>query len=90
MIFRYYIGSDNTTGELEEERAVSIIAKQFEGFTAFKGLGYWQGIAENTLIVEVETENEEAVKQLAKNLAKELKQDAIGLAKAGSMEFITA
>lgn len=90
MLFKLYIGSNNKTGKLEEQKAIKIVSKQFEGFTAFKGLGYWQGKPERTLIVEIETAQEKQVKVLAQTLARELKQEAIGLARIGEMVFIGA
>jgi hypothetical protein len=89
MTYRYYIGSNNRTGRLEEKRALSLITKQFEGFTAYKGLGYWQGKPENTLIIEIETDDKNKVLTLAKTLKNELEQQAIGLLKVGKMSFIS-
>jgi hypothetical protein len=66
-----------------------MITKQFEGFTAYKGLGYWQGKPENTLIIEIETDDKNKVLTLAKTLKNELEQQAIGLLKVGKMSFIS-
>ena len=89
MLFRLYVGCNNETKKLEDKKAVKITAKQFEGFTAFKGLGYWQGKPEESLILEIETEKRKNVIKLAKDLALGLKQDAIGLAEIGKLSFIT-
>jgi hypothetical protein len=89
MLYRYYIGSNNRTKKLEDKKALRIISKQYEGLTAFKGLGYWQGKAEKSLIVEVEAEDKNKVIELARILAKELKQEAIGLAEIGKLNFIS-
>ena len=88
MLYRLYIGSNNKTKKLEESKAIKITNKQFQGFTAFKGLGYWQGKKERCLMIEVESKNKKEVIGLAKMLAKKLRQEAIGLAMIGKMKFI--
>ena len=90
MLYKYYIGHNNKTKKVEEKKALKIISKQFDGFTAFKGLGYWQGKAEKTLIIEIETNNKKAILITAKKIARELKQETIGLATIGKMNFIGA
>ena len=90
MLNRLYIGSNNKTKRLEYDKAIRITSKQFEGFTAFKGVGYWQGKKEKCVIIEIESENKNKVLSLIKNLAKDLNQSAIGLVKIGKMDFIGA
>jgi len=89
MLYRYYIGSNNKTKKLEDKKAVRIASQQFKGLTAFKGLGYWQGKPEQCLMIEIETPNKNKVLALAKELARELKQNAIGLASIGRLQFIS-
>ena len=88
MLFKLYIGSNNKTGKLEKEKAVKLASVYFQGFTAYKGIGYWEGKKENSLIIEIETNEWGKVEKLASDLKKELKQDAIGLARIGSLSFI--
>ena len=90
MLYKLFIGHNNRTKKLEEKKAVAIVAKTFEGFTAYKGLGYWQGQAERTLIIEIETPQRAGVVKVAKELATVLQQQAIGLAQIGKLDFITA
>jgi len=89
MLFKIYIGHNNNTKKLEEKKALDIINGNFKGFTSYKGLGYWEGKAEKTLIIELETPREKPVISLCKKLARDLQQDAIGLAKIGSIQFVT-
>jgi len=89
MIYKLYIGSNNITKKLEDKKAIKITGQQFEGFTAYQGVGYWQGKAEKCLMIEIESIGQKKVLQLAKKLTKELKQQAIGLAEIGKMQFIT-
>lgn len=74
-----YIGSNNTSHELELEKAQAIISEYFEGFTAYEVVGYWKGSKEKTLKVEVMLADGDAVKatRLCKDLAKQLSQEAI-------------
>ena len=88
MLYRFYVGSNNKTKKLEYPKAVKIASTQFEGLTAFKGLGYWQGKPERMAIIEVETTNGQRVRRLAHTLAVQLHQQAVGLAIVGSMQFI--
>jgi hypothetical protein len=89
MLFRLYIGSNNTTKKLESQKAVRLISKTFQGFTISKGSGYWQGKLEKNLIVEIETQKEKEVKKLGRLLCIKLKQQAVGVAKIGKMSFIS-
>jgi len=88
MLYKLSIGSNNTTKRLEDKKAIAIIAEQFEGFSALKGVGYWNGTQEKTLFVEIETEEKTSIVLLAKRLCKELEQQAVAVASIGSMEFI--
>lgn len=80
-----YIGSNNETHKLETAQAISIISKYFEGFTAYEVIGYWKGSKENTLKIEVASEeNNTKVIRLCKELKKELQQEAILLEQISS------
>ena len=87
-MFRLYVGSNNETGKLERKKIEKIVSGYFEGFTAYRAMGYWRGQKERTLIVEIETKETDKVKNLITELKKELKQQAIGLVKAPKMIFI--
>ena len=89
MLFRLYIGSNNTTKRLESAKAIGLISKLFKGFTAMQGIGYWEGKPEKSLIVEIETDEPNAVKLLAQGLCKELNQQAVAVAEIGKMSFIS-
>lgn len=88
MLYRLYIGSNNNTKELETNRIVGLVSNKFEGFTAYEALGYWQGNAERSLIVEIETLKSKLVVELARILCRELQQQAVGLARIGKLQFI--
>jgi hypothetical protein len=88
MLYRLYIGSNNKTKKLESKKAIRLVSKEYKGFTSFKGLGYWNGRSEKTLIIEIEAQEKRGVLSLCKRLAKDLEQEAIGLASIGKMQFI--
>lgn len=80
--YSIYIGSNNTTHELEQDKAREVIARYFQGFSEYEITGVWNGTSEKTLKVEIVAEkgtSEVAVVALCKELAKELQQDAIML-----------
>ena len=82
-----YIGSNNQTHALESDKAIAIISKYFEGFTAYEVVGYWKGSKEKTLKVEViaeSTTSDPAIVRMIKELKADLKQDAIMLEKITS------
>jgi len=89
MLYKLYIGANNETGETEIKKAVKIISEYYEGFTIIKTSGYWQGKAENSFIVEINTDNTKAIGLLVIGLKEELKQEAIGVAEMKTeIEFI--
>jgi len=57
------------------------VAKSFNGFTILEGTGYWNGIEEDCLIVEIATigdfEADVEVEAVAKDIKHRLKQEAI-------------
>lgn len=89
MLYRIYIGSNNVSHILEVEKAVQVISQMFEGFTIMQGQGYWKGKSEDSLIAEIEEQQESKVVDLCKKLAGVLRQEAVGLAKIGEMQFIS-
>ena len=48
-----YIGSNNTTKELETEKALDILCKHYEGMNTTELIGYWKGAREKTLLVSI-------------------------------------
>lgn len=50
---KIYIGSNNTTGELELAKILDIMSTSNSGYTLTQGLGYYEGKSENVAIVEI-------------------------------------
>jgi hypothetical protein len=88
MLYKIYVGSNNETKKLEAKKAISIVSKYFEGFTCQNANGFWRGLSEKTLIIEIETDNKKKVIELAEELKIALFQEAIAVAKIGKMQFI--
>lgn len=89
MIFKLYIGSNNRTKKLESKKAIKTVSLYFDGFSVSQILGYWQGQAEKTLLIEIETIEKTKIIDLSKKLARELQQQAIGVVETSQkMEFI--
>lgn len=89
MLFRLYIGSNNTTHKLETAKAKSVVNRFFEGYTISKAEGLWKGQTEKSMMIDIETDKPEAITALSKELCKELQQQAVGVAKIGQMDFIS-
>lgn len=54
-IFKFYIGQNNKTKKAEIQKAIRIFNfEEVKGFSVIpKVKGYWEGVAENSFIVEV-------------------------------------
>jgi len=60
MLYRIQTESDHIIGRHREfrENIVKIVSRYFDGFTIINCEGYWKGIAENSVIIEIIAENE--------------------------------
>lgn len=76
-MYTLYIGSNNETGVLEKEKAIEIISQYFDSFSCYEIDGYWKGKAENTLKVEIVTENSPNDTSMIDDLKRALKQESI-------------
>lgn len=79
--YKLLIGADNRTKRLHKKTAIKIVSRVFEAFTVYETEGYWRGTSEKSMVIEiiVDGRKRRSVERLAKELAKELKQEAIGL-----------
>ena len=75
--FKLFVGSNNDTKKLESEKIKNITHKHFIAFTILKGVGCYKDIKEKTAIIEIITEHEKKVFQLANELKSKLKQESI-------------
>lgn len=76
---KFYIGANNTTGEVEIKKITKYLTRYYQGFNVQDILGYWQGKPEKSVLVSILTENVNTslVGRIAKHLTKILNQDAI-------------
>ena len=75
----FSIGANNTTKKVETEKAISILARYYEGMGVTDVVGVWQGEKERSIRVEVITEraNVTKVKKVCTELNTSLDQQAI-------------
>jgi len=73
MLYRLFT-EDVNRGDIEE-----LTANEFPGFTVYKATGYWQGEAEQSLIIEIvaDTDQLERVKALAETIKVNNHQQAV-------------
>jgi len=76
-----YIGSDNGSRKISknhlkrvQEWASGIFP---EGYTLLKGNGYWQGVTEESLIINVLCEYDVALRNKIERLKHELRQESV-------------
>lgn len=68
------------TEDINPEAVLAIVSKYYEGFTTYKATGFWKGISENSLIIEVvsEAKNEMATfRKMATDIRDFNKQQAV-------------
>lgn len=70
-VFRIYTENKNP------ERLKELISICFDGFTVIKTKGFWKGVPENALLIEIYTENVELIRALASAIKKNNKQEAV-------------
>jgi len=75
----YYIGSNNSTHELEKDKALAILSSYYEGMSTSELIGYWKGQQEKTLLVSIvcDVVDYTQVKSICKHLNRDLNQQAI-------------
>ena len=69
-LFRIYTENKNP------ERLKELISICFDGFTVIRTKGFWNGVPENALLIEIYTENAELIRALAGAIKKNNKQEA--------------
>lgn len=77
MLYRIY-----TESNLEfDKTAISFVSDYFEGFTVIHAKGYWQGQAEDSLIIEIVATPQDRIRivQIAQNIKSANGQQAVML-----------
>ena len=65
------------TQDINRPGILTATNKYFNGYTIRPGIGYWEGQAEDSLTIEVITDNTPDVMKLAKDIKSINKQDAV-------------
>jgi hypothetical protein len=90
-MFRFFIGSDNSTGKIDAEYLKlieTLLASQVDGFTLYRATGSWQGTKEDSAIVEIAGIKQKEALKIAAKLKAELKQQAIGVQSLPEIAFV--
>ena len=70
-VFRIYTENKN------ESKLKELISICFDGFTVIRTKGFWNGVPENALLIEIYTENAELIRALAGAIKKNNKQENV-------------
>lgn len=65
------------TQNVNKTRTIGLIQKFFDSFTVIEATGYWQGQAEDTLIIEIATKKSKEVSYLAERIQYLNSQDSV-------------
>ena len=73
MSLHYTIYTENKN----PEGVVAILNQYFDGYTVLRGMGYWKGKPESSLIVLIVEDNAEKVQRAAEDIKSLNEQEAI-------------
>lgn len=59
------------------DNLAALAAKRFDSFTVLDAVGYWQGQAEKSAVIEVSTDNRAIVRELAEDIKVTNHQQAV-------------
>jgi len=87
--YNLYIGSNNDTKQLEEKHIIDLVSAWYEGFTCYKVKGFWKGVSEDAMKVEICVEdtsvNTLAINQMVIEMKRMLNQESIMVEKVNSV-----
>lgn len=69
------------TEDKNQSRIKELINIGFDGFTVIRAAGYYKGVPEKAIIIEIYTENETLIRELAKVIKKRNKQESVLVAR---------
>ena len=83
MLYRIFTENKNL------ETIEKIVSKYYEGFTLVKGQGYWRLQKENSLIIEIVTDDtDKLISDLALEIKKANKQEAVLIQKIANNQWL--
>ena len=80
------------TEDLQEDKIAEIVSCSFEGFTIYHANGYWNGVAEKSLIIEIigdfDEEKEKRVNRVARSIKRLNHQECVLIQKFHCESFL--
>lgn len=67
------------TQDINRDAVEELVASKFDAFTLIPSVGYWKGVRENSVIVELQTTREQldGIRDLARSIKQLNKQEAV-------------
>ncbi len=65
------------TENKNKDQILDLVSVYFEGFTVFEGIGFWKTLKEDNLTIEIETDDQNKVYEVAKLIKNNNKQEAV-------------
>jgi hypothetical protein len=76
--YTLYVGANNVTHKVDESTLVSLLNEKLDGYTLARTIGYWQGTAEESVVVTfISTLETEEVLPLAEVIREALEQQCV-------------
>ena len=73
-----YVGANNRTNVLEDEKLRKIANKYLKGYTLDYGKGLWEGREEDSVVIDIiNPESQKDVDKMAQEIANKLNQDVV-------------
>jgi hypothetical protein len=85
--YNVYVGSDNTTGELDIQRITGVLLQMHDGWTIHRATGSWRGTVESSVIVTIQDETDKVI-ETVKLLKRELSQEAVGYQPVADIQYV--
>jgi hypothetical protein len=80
-----FVGSNNVTGEVEQEKLEKILSRHVDGYTIIRSSGVWKGTRENSVMVEISEDID--VIALIGEIKRGLEQEAVAYRKVTPLSF---
>jgi len=76
------------TENRNKPRLIKLINRFFDGFTILEAIGFWQGNAENSLIITIATKDKKGIFYLCEKIKEMNQQDCVMLVSNNKVIFI--
>lgn len=92
-IFRVYIGSSNQTATISDrnkEQVIKHFSSYFDSLTIESAIGFFKGKQEETMIINIATEDRDRILKVVSELRENLEQEGIGIEENGQYFRVTS